>query len=419
MKTLYKIKSLKKAMTSGLFLMLSFWSTAQVLNNQIHYEVRPYQVYYNGFSDVNSDGEAVYIVKIQDENTGIWYDEVCNEFLVTETPFTYTNTDPDVWYFAGGYGPFDSAIDIDFTGMEDDDSNRCNYNPDEDDDYYSALGIFTVCCNAPVTQNGNRLPSQWYYNDNDNNDGWIFPGSDIWDFRIHTAYRYAYGDNCNEPLQFGQLDANSEYSHINSTSNAIEGTHSGTNPLTYSNTGENTSPDAYYSFTITESYEVTISTVHDATNYDTYIQLYSEDCGTSIALNDDVEPGTDLRSEIVTTIPAGTYKIMVEGFQELNGEFELSISTGNVVTGIEENVELTALKIFPNPTSDIVNISFNNNSINDVEVSLINLVGQTIFQTTSQGQTQLAIPVSDFNAGIYYVILNNGNESIKEKLIIQ
>ena len=83
----------------------------------------------------------------------------------------------------------------------------------------------------------------------------------------------------------------------------------------------------YYSFTLTESAEVTIDLT---SNVDTYLYLRegSTTSGTALHDNDDIESGnTD--SRIVATLAAGTYTIEATTYNEATtGSFTLSVSTG-------------------------------------------------------------------------------------------
>lgn len=90
------------------------------------------------------------------------------------------------------------------------------------------------------------------------------------------------------------------------------------------NSGGNTSPDVFYTFTGNGEEElVTVSLC--GSSYDTYLRVYS-DCslGTLLASNDDL---CDYQSELnFLSDGTSTYVILVEGYGAHTGEFEINIS---------------------------------------------------------------------------------------------
>lgn len=92
------------------------------------------------------------------------------------------------------------------------------------------------------------------------------------------------------------------------------------------------------------------------------------------------------------------------------------------VTGIEYENELAkAIRIFPNPTSNEVNIdisALNTTSNEPIEFTLLNILGQQILKTTlTQGQTTLK--VDTLPAGQYILRFNNGKTVGTKTLIIK
>lgn len=86
------------------------------------------------------------------------------------------------------------------------------------------------------------------------------------------------------------------------------------------------SDDIYYQFTVQGSSTITISTC--SSTFDTYIHLLDAS-GTEITYNDDAGsncPSNSLASYINTTIAAGTYYIVTEGYSTNSGNIYLSAS---------------------------------------------------------------------------------------------
>ncbi|WP_034062622.1 T9SS type A sorting domain-containing protein [Lacinutrix jangbogonensis] len=94
--------------------------------------------------------------------------------------------------------------------------------------------------------------------------------------------------------------------------------------------GSNLSNDVFYSFTDTVLQDVSLSLCNSG--YDTYIRVFSDCPQTNeIAGNDDsnncpVGVGDDTQSEVTFTAqPNVTYYIMIEGYDEESGDFEMSL----------------------------------------------------------------------------------------------
>jgi len=79
-----------------------------------------------------------------------------------------------------------------------------------------------------------------------------------------------------------------------------------------------------------------------------------------------------------------------------------------------------AFSISPNPANTFVNINIPNVN-NDVKIILHNTVGQVVYSNTFNNVNDVneRIDISEFNSGIYFVEIINGNKSSIEKLIIK
>ena len=88
----------------------------------------------------------------------------------------------------------------------------------------------------------------------------------------------------------------------------------------------------YYSFTLTESSEVTIDLSSEVDTY-LYLREGSATSGTAAHSNDDIESG-NTNSEIVATLSVGTYTIEATTYSPTTtGDFTLSVSGGGTATG--------------------------------------------------------------------------------------
>jgi len=74
--------------------------------------------------------------------------------------------------------------------------------------------------------------------------------------------------------------------------------------------------------------------------------------------------------------------------------------------------------IYPNPTSDFINVkSMNATSIN--EIFLFNAVGQLIFQNSTINANQLPINVAELPKGLYFMTIKYNEGTITKKINIQ
>ena len=85
-------------------------------------------------------------------------------------------------------------------------------------------------------------------------------------------------------------------------------------------------------------------------------------------------------------------------------------------------ISLQELTIYPNPTSDIVNIEFDVPKGDKVSWTLYNEVGKMIstsLENVNLGKNNLTINCSSLKSGIYFVSLNINRNTITKQFIKQ
>ncbi|MEP7127889.1 MAG: T9SS type A sorting domain-containing protein, partial [Chitinophagales bacterium] len=87
-----------------------------------------------------------------------------------------------------------------------------------------------------------------------------------------------------------------------------------------------------------------------------------------------------------------------------------------LVTTIEspDNID-TELVLYPNPTSDILNIAWQSHDF--VKIKLFNYLGQTLknYEITSKDKNEITVDVSDLPQGVFFVQIETSNKmAIKE-----
>ncbi len=90
--------------------------------------------------------------------------------------------------------------------------------------------------------------------------------------------------------------------------------------------------------------------------------------------------------------------------------------TGTIITSAKNEISSKSeINIYPNPTTDYINIESNSASI----IKLYNIIGEEIISLNSSNFEK--IDVSKFNSGIYFIKIENLNDKsvISQKIIIQ
>lgn len=84
--------------------------------------------------------------------------------------------------------------------------------------------------------------------------------------------------------------------------------------------------------------------------------------------------------------------------------------------------ELNAFALYPNPASNEVFVRFQNSLESDLEISIINTLGQVIFKTNSltlDGNNTAVLNVNEYASGLYFVNFKFNNTTQIKKLIVK
>ena len=80
------------------------------------------------------------------------------------------------------------------------------------------------------------------------------------------------------------------------------------------------------------------------------------------------------------------------------------------------------LLVYPNPSRDLFNISFNSEDIQDLSIRIINVIGAEVFREDKQqfiGEYVKQITLENYDKGIYFLEIETENGIINKKLILQ
>ncbi len=105
------------------------------------------------------------------------------------------------------------------------------------------------------------------------------------------------------------------------------------------------------------------------------------------------------------------------------GEFQMHYPTfnrSNDGPSAVGDLDGIKFKVFPNPATDVLNISFENfQDLDEVKISLTSILGSTIIQSRWLQNKRTQIDVSELPRGMYFVTLEKGNVSLVQKVVIK
>ncbi len=97
-----------------------------------------------------------------------------------------------------------------------------------------------------------------------------------------------------------------------------------------------------------------------------------------------------------------------------NGTRRASLKTSNACTPPSASTEdfgLGMISLYPNPTSDMLNIVVPDNYELSGNVVIYNAVGQQVYSSTIANTTLYSVNVSGFNSGVYFIKITKDNQT--------
>ena len=89
--------------------------------------------------------------------------------------------------------------------------------------------------------------------------------------------------------------------------------------------------------------------------------------------------------------------------------------------GISNQI-ISGMKMYPNPASESVNITFSSEEGSNAVLSVMNLMGQTVYTmnvNVNEGYNFVNLPVNQFRAGVYMVNIKTSKGTSTQKLIVR
>ena len=79
-------------------------------------------------------------------------------------------------------------------------------------------------------------------------------------------------------------------------------------------------------------------------------------------------------------------------------------------------------KVYPNPSRDIFNVSFVSDEVQNLEISIINVVGEVVYTADLDqfvGQFTKEVSLATYPKGIYFFEIETSGGIINKKIILQ
>ncbi|MDG1283058.1 MAG: T9SS type A sorting domain-containing protein, partial [Flavobacteriales bacterium] len=89
---------------------------------------------------------------------------------------------------------------------------------------------------------------------------------------------------------------------------------------------------------------------------------------------------------------------------------------------IEGGLSIANLDVYPNPSEGTFNISFSSETIQNIDIRIMNVMGEEIVSEKTEqfiGEYTKKILLENQSKGIYFLEIKSNNEIINKKVILQ
>ncbi len=183
--------------------------------------------------------------------------------------------------------------------------------------------------------------------------------------------------------------------------------------------------------TVSPNVKVKVDLTNLPADYD--MVLYKSNASTKLGTG--ANGGTTSEQIKYNATTAATYYLKVYGYNRANNAtscYKLRISTGSTnfrtdgesLATDEQEVEVfaeSALRLYPNPASNVLTVEYVSATDGDVWVNVYNLNGQRVIQqqaTATTGSNKQTINTESLSSGVYVLQLNNGGQTQHIKFTI-
>jgi len=89
---------------------------------------------------------------------------------------------------------------------------------------------------------------------------------------------------------------------------------------------------------------------------------------------------------------------------------------------LEGGTSIANLDVYPNPSRDVFNVAFTSDEVQDLEVRIVNIVGEVVYTEDLQkfvGEYTKALDLGSYTKGVYFLEITTNNGVVNKKLILQ
>jgi hypothetical protein len=121
---------------------------------------------------------------------------------------------------------------------------------------------------------------------------------------------------------------------------------------------------------------------------------------------------------------AGNYTLTISHKGTLTNStqnYSLIVTGSNLTLGVDKKDMLNAFTVWPNPTKDILNFSFDSVNASKTIITLFDINGRNIYSSTlnNTGKTISGyLELKSFKSGLYFLNIKQGNLNLNKKIII-
>ena len=101
------------------------------------------------------------------------------------------------------------------------------------------------------------------------------------------------------------------------------------------------------------------------------------------------------------------------GYEYIGNAPDMGCYEYGLPTNISDN-EIQELLIYPNPASDYLTVE---SAVNINVLSIFDISGKTIMNKKLSGENYVTIDISEFKAGVYFIVAHADNEIIMRKVM--
>ena len=89
---------------------------------------------------------------------------------------------------------------------------------------------------------------------------------------------------------------------------------------------------------------------------------------------------------------------------------------------VEGGTSINNLVVYPNPSRDIFNVTFTSEDVQNLEVRIINVIGEVVYTESLDkfvGEYTKQVDLATYTKGVYFLEITTDNGVINKKLILQ